>query len=136
MIERSKKCEMPRKIEGCLKQIDMGINVFSLKKGGNFEFWEQYVRNVHDYRSTVIRFAARWANMMESQMIKGKDLKDIAEETRHKADFEGISACMYEHSISILSEIWKYGGKLRRWHEREIKKAKKSNGIALQVVMG
>lgn len=122
--KRSKKCKVaPCEVKELRGQCDinhLGINVFSLKNK-DFGFWEKYAENNRDfYGSGVIRFAARWANMMEVEMIKGRKLSDIAEKTCRRADFEGVTVCMYAFAVSILSKAWKYGEEFRRWHDAKI----------------
>lgn len=82
--------------------------------------WNRTVQNNQDaYGSGVIRFAERWANMMEQEIEKGSKLRDIAERTSHEADTEGITGFMYGCAVNILVHVWVYGEELRRWHNHE-----------------
>lgn len=110
-----------------------GILPFSLKDEAG---WKLSVKKNQDgYGSGVIRFTARWANMMEAEMAKGKKLKNIADKISYKADVEGISGFMYGCAVSILSQVWKHGEELRRWHNKETQigtegdKANKTGGV-------
>lgn len=110
-----------------------GIKSFSLKDPDG---WKQQVeKNQDGYGSGVIRFAARWANLMEQKMAKGAKLKDIAEKTSHEADSEGITGFMYGCAVSILSQVWEHGEELRCWHNLDTQlgdegeKANKSGGV-------
>ena len=86
----------------------------------NKEGWEQFVAINNDtYGSGVVRYAERWANMMEQEMESGKSLIEIANATSHKADTEGITGYMYGCAVSILSQVWEYGEELRKWHNKE-----------------
>lgn len=38
---------------------------------------------------------------------------------KHEADTEGITGYMYGCAVSILSQCWKYGEYLRKWHNKE-----------------
>lgn len=81
------------------------------------EGWAKCVAaNDDPYGSGVIRFAAKWANLMEQRL--GGDLKvaDVAKVTSHEADDEGITGFMYGCAVSILSKAWAHGDELRRWH--------------------
>ena len=86
----------------------------------NKEGWEKFVTINNDpYGSGVVRYAERWANMMEQEMESGKSLIEIANATSHKADTEGITGYMYGCAVSILSKVWEYGEELRKWHNKE-----------------
>jgi hypothetical protein len=63
-----------------------------------------------------MRYAERWAYLMEHEMEEGKKLVDIAKTTSHTADEEGITGFMYGCAVSILSRVWIHGEELRRWH--------------------
>ncbi len=81
------------------------------------EGWDKFVKvNDDPYGSGVVRYAEQWANLMESKMRKGKKLEEIAVETSHKADTEGITGFMYGCAVSTLSQCWVNGEQLRRWH--------------------
>lgn len=86
----------------------------------NEENWNKYVESNKDsYGSYVIRYAERWANMMEAEIDKGAKVKDIAKKTSDKADTEGITGFMYGCAVKILSDVWSYGEELRKWHNKE-----------------
>ena len=42
-----------------------------------------------------------------------------ADKLSHEADVEGITGFMYGCAVSILSQCWKYGEELRKWHNKE-----------------
>lgn len=86
----------------------------------NEEIWNKCVESNKDpYGSYVIRYAERWANMMEAEIDKGAKVKDIAGKTSHEADTEGITGFMYGCAVNILSNVWAYGEELRKWHNKE-----------------
>ena len=72
---------------------------------------------------------------MEEGIGDGKKLEDIAQATSHEADTEGITGFMYGCAVSLLSQAWKHGEELRRWHnlDTQIKdegeKANESGGV-------
>ena len=79
--------------------------------------WKKSVEANQDaYGSGVIRFAERWANLMEAKMEAGEKLADIASAASHEADTEGITGFMYGCAVGILSGVWEHGEELRRWH--------------------
>ena len=110
-----------------------GILSFTIKDA---ESWQKSLDNNKDgYGSGVIRFAARWANLMEQKMSNGAKLEDIADAASHEADVEGITGFMYGASVSILSQVWAHGEQLRLWHNlstqlgNEGEKANESGGV-------
>jgi len=90
----------------------------------NQKIWEDIVRNNTEkipegwegYCKAALRYLENWAELMESEIKKGKKLEDIAEKTSNIADTEGITGFQYGWAVSILAEIWEYGEQLRKWH--------------------
>ena len=79
--------------------------------------WEATVKaNDDPYGAAGVRYAATWANMMEAEIASGAKLADVAKRTSHDADTDGITGFMYGCAVSILSQVWKHGDELRRWH--------------------
>lgn len=79
--------------------------------------WNDFVaKNQDSYGAGVVRFAERWANLMEAKMDSGAKLEDIAAATRREADSEGITGFMYGCAVSTLAQTWIHGDTLRRWH--------------------
>lgn len=79
--------------------------------------WKE--KNTDPYGSCIFRYAERWAEMMEEQIARGKTIKEIADKTSHDADTEGITGFMYSCAVSILTQCWEHGEKLRKWHNKE-----------------
>lgn len=72
--------------------------------------------NQDDYGAAGYRFAESWANLMEEKIAAGAKVADIAKETSHEADTEGITGFMYGCAVSVLSAVWEHGEELRQWH--------------------
>lgn len=72
--------------------------------------------NADPYGKGCLDFAERWADAMEMRMSAGESLEAVAESTSHEADTEGITGFMYGAAVSTLSQCWKHGEQLRRWH--------------------
>jgi hypothetical protein len=93
-----------------------GVTLELANKAG----WDEFVANNQDgYGKGVIDFAERWAKLMQVELAAGKKLSDIADTTSHEADNEGITGFMYGAAVSTLSQTWKHGEQLRRWHNKE-----------------
>jgi len=75
--------------------------------------------NNDPYGKAVIDFAIRWADMMESKMANGKILSDIADQSSHDSDTEGITGYMYGCAVGFLASCWEYGEQLRKWHNKD-----------------
>lgn len=89
-------------------------------KLANDDHWEEWKKNNTDpYGSFIIRYAERWADMMEQKMCDGAALSDIAKQTSHDADTEGITGFMYGCAVNILADSWAYGEELRKWHNAQ-----------------
>lgn len=81
------------------------------------EAWKKGLANNTDfYGSAIYRYAERWADLMEEKLQAGAKLEDIAKQTSHDADTEGISGFMYGAAVSVLARCWDSGEELRRWH--------------------
>ena len=98
--------------------------------------WDAFVEaNKDPYGGACVTYARRWADMMETQMEAGSVLADIAKQTSHDADDEGITGFMYGCAVSMLSLCWEHGEELRRWHNlatqihSEGEKANESGGV-------
>ena len=76
--------------------------------------WDKSVAaNQDGYGAGVMRYAERWARMMEAEIAAGKTLKECANSTSHTAETEGITGFMHSCAISILSQVWIHGEGLR-----------------------
>lgn len=110
-----------------------GIKPFSLKDPDGWKLMMK--KNQDGYGSCVMRYAARWANLMEQELAKGAELKAIAKATSCVADTEGITGFMYGCAVSILARVWEHGEELRQWHNlstqlgNEGEKANESGGV-------
>ena len=105
-------------------------DVLSVDKSTELEFkddeaaknWAQFVEiNSKDgYSAGVVTYARRWAKYMQYLMKKhNKDLVLIADEASKVADIEGITGFMYGCAVNTLSQLWKYGEELRKWHNKD-----------------
>lgn len=83
--------------------------------------WDEFVEvNSKDgYSMGVVEYARRWAKYMQSKINNGNQLIDIADTTSHEADIGGITGFMYGCAVNSLSQFWKYGEELRKWHNKE-----------------
>jgi uncharacterized protein YgiM (DUF1202 family) len=82
-----------------------------------YEDWK--AKQKDGYGQAIFRYAEKWAGLMENAIENGEKVKDVAEKLSHEADTEGITGFMYGASVSILSQCWEHGEKLRKWHNNE-----------------
>ena len=87
-----------------------------IKIGKDNEYLKYKNVNADGYGMVVVRYAENWANLMEAEVNKGKSISEIAKETSHTADTEGITGFMYGCAVQSLSEFWEHGEELRKWH--------------------
>lgn len=69
-------------------------------------------------------YAERWAEMLENLIENSTDepmkiIEEHAHRLSHEADVEGITGSMYGRAVIILSQYWKYGEELRKWHNKK-----------------
>ena len=84
------------------------------------ECWQKCVNANNDgYGSCCVRYAEKWARLMQVRIASGETVAECAEELSHIADDEGITGFMYGASVSMLAKCWKHGEELRRWHNKE-----------------
>jgi hypothetical protein len=76
-------------------------------------------KNTDGYGACIYEYAEGWGKLMQVEIAKGKELKDIAESTSYQMDFLGITGFMYGAAVKILSQCWKHGEELRKWHNKE-----------------
>lgn len=92
------------------------ITEFKIKPDMQSKWKEALANNTDAYGRRCFTYAADWASLMESELAAGKELKDVAKETSHKADTDGITGFMYGKAVSILAHVWEHGEALRQWH--------------------
>ena len=109
----------------------------------NQENWNEWVENNQDgYGAAIIRYAEAWADLMEARIAEGAEKwEDVAKETSHEANTEGITGFMYGAAVAVLATSWKHGDRLRRWHnlssqiQDEGERANESGGILNPAVL-
>lgn len=122
--ERAKALKLQTRRENVEKE------VLAVDESSEIEFkddeskakWEQWVEiNSHDgYSLGVVTYARRWAKYMQHLMTKhNKAIYQIADNVSIVTDIDGITGFMYGCAVAILSECWKYGEELRRWHNKK-----------------
>jgi hypothetical protein len=81
--------------------------------------WQSYVAHNTDPRGAdTMRYAERWARLMQREMSAGKRLEDIYATTLNEADLEGMSGATGGMAEQILIRTWKYGSDLARMRKR------------------
>ena len=75
--------------------------------------------NSDPYGKAAMDYAEGWAKLMQVEIANGKKLVDIAEKTSYELGFMGITGFMYGCAVGILSQCWKHGEELRKWHNKK-----------------
>lgn len=87
------------------------------------KIWENFVEvnSKDDYSVCVVRYAEYWAKYMQYLMAKhdGVKVAQIADKASRDADIDGVTGFMYGCAVNVLSQVWKYGEELRKWHNKE-----------------
>ncbi|RHG20073.1 hypothetical protein DW272_02380 [Blautia obeum] len=79
---------------------------------------------VMDMVELVLLMPKDWAELLENKIKSStedpmKVVIDNADKLSNDTDTEGITGFMYSFAVSILSQCWKYGEYLRKWHNQE-----------------
>lgn len=79
---------------------------------------------VMDMVDLVLLMPKDWAELLENKIKSStedpmKVVIDNADKLSNDTDTEGITGFMYSFAVSILSQCWKYGEYLRKWHNQE-----------------
>ena len=87
---------------------------------GGAEKWAVCTRiNDDPYGSCIVRFAERWARLMQARLGEDAAVASLAMQASFDANNEGITGFMYGAAVSILAEAWVHGEALREWHNAE-----------------
>lgn len=85
--------------------------------------WDNFVEvnSKNGYSACVVRYAEYWAKFMQYLMAKheGVTVAKIADKASHAADIDGVTGFMYGCAVNVLSQVWKHGEELRKWHNKE-----------------
>jgi hypothetical protein len=133
--ERAKERNRQYKIEADKKLSDLNKKINGTQfECSNLEVLKEYEeKNSDPYGARCVSYAKEWALLMQVGIKEGRLVKDIAEQTSHEADYDGISGFMYGASVSILSQCWKHGEELRKWHNKEYNH--EGNGVANPAIL-
>ncbi len=74
--------------------------------------WKSFRR---DYNTEITKYAERCGRLMQLEIMKGKNIGEIAEETLMEADIIGIYPFAVSIVVRILEKCWKYGRELDEW---------------------
>ena len=91
-----------------------------LKPGMDAEYATYVENNSKDgYSKATVDYSEAWAALMEGEIARGKSLAEVAKETSHTADTEGITGFMYGCAVQGLAHFWIHGPELLKWHNRQ-----------------
>lgn len=85
------------------------------------QLWKEFVVNNSDfYGLGVINYASRLAKYVQYLMKNhNAEFSSVIYNASNLCDIEGITGFMYGYAINILSQCWKYGDDLRKWHNKQ-----------------
>ena len=75
--------------------------------------------NTDPYGKAALDYAEYWAKLMQVEIANGSTIIECAERTSHELGFLGITGFMYGCAVNLLSQTWKHGEELRKWHNKE-----------------
>ena len=106
-----------------------------IKPGLEADYKAYVEKNQDFYGKGVVDYGKDWALLMEEQIVVGSTVAEIAKETSHTADTQGITGFMYGCAVSALAHYWVHGEELRRWSNLDTQigdegeKANESGGV-------
>ena len=96
--------------------------------------WNKSLRvNTDPYGSGVMRYAERWGKLMQVEMRqRGTEVltKEIVEETKFRADNEGMSGFSWSCARNLLIQCWKHGAKLGKFEGFTADKVREARCLA------
>lgn len=116
--EKAEK-ERQKIIEAEVLKIDETIEMEFMDEEAKNNWATFEANNTDPYGMGVIKYARRWAKYMQKLIAEGKSVVEVAEQASHDCDIEGITGFMYGCAVNILSQCWKYGEELRKWHNKD-----------------
>lgn len=85
--------------------------------------------NPDAYGAAAIRYAEKWARIMEGRIARGLTVAKCAEDAAHVADDEGITGHMQGWAGALLARAWVHGEALSQWHDEDVA-ARKERRVA------
>lgn len=77
-----------------------------------YSYWKD--KNKDEYSKEVLDYAKRWAELMEKEIDKGKEIKDIYDSCSVEADITGITGAMNFSAATVLIKCWVHGEELEK----------------------
>ena len=75
--------------------------------------------NSDGYGGAALDYAEGWGKLMQVELAKGKTIADCYEYTQKGLGFLGITGFQFGCAVSVLSQTWKHGEKLRKYHNKK-----------------
>lgn len=95
----------------------------TIKEGKEKSYKDWFDLNSDPYSRECFLYAERGADLMEREIASDEVTQSViarcADNLSHVADKTGITGFMYGCAVGILSQCWKYGEELRKWHNKE-----------------
>jgi len=102
----------------------------------NPEGWQKSrEKNSDPYGRAALDYAEGWAKLMQIEIAKGKTVRECADYTQKGLGFLGITGFQYGCAVGILSQTWKYGEELRKWHNREYGVSEDKKGVVNPAIL-
>ena len=134
-LDRENYIKKQQKEENALKHKLKGIK-FALIPSKKKEYKEYIENNSKDgYSQAVVIYADTWAKLMQLEIAKGKTIKECADKTQEPCDYLGITGFQYGCIIEMLSEFWKHGEELRKWHNKEYGVGEDKKGVVNPAIL-
>lgn len=74
--------------------------------------WDAFVANNPGMGAGILRYAERWARLMEGRLARGEGIAASRTPTSHLADDEGMSGMTHSFAVGVLRHCWLHGEEL------------------------
>ncbi len=75
--------------------------------------------NSDGYGAAALEYAEYWAKLMQIEIAKGKTVAECYDHTQKGLGFLGITGFQFGCAVSTLSQCWKHGDELRKYHNKK-----------------
>lgn len=125
--EEKERAEFEKKVSGIEIEIIPGKEK---------EYAEYVSKNSNDgYSRAVIDYGEGWAKIMQTEIAKGKSVKEVAEASQKGLGFLGITGFQYGCAVRGLAHFWKHGEELRKWHNKEYGVSEDKPGVVNPAIL-
>lgn len=77
---------------------------------------EAWASSIQDEGRVFRDFVERWARLVQNEIQKGYQLKDVVSQLMAEADIDGVAGVHFDKAVGVLIDCWEYGDELSLWY--------------------